>query len=321
MEEPAFPQELTASPQTDIAVAIGHYAEAAKPPTRPIVRFGAPLHVHGDVWIADFGAAAFEPVLRACSGRGLNWDPNYLSFGAYALYRTNAPAGNGNELAFDPDGQLYTCLRLSRLVHPTSIGLDFATRIRKRPDGQVQIIPNRFYSLNPHAFTIVPEEDWLIPADIPRLRALADAFFGRPQSDRIKSALFYYEAAARSYYYDLAWPLLTTGIEALVHIEGELLPNNRFARSTKVFADRLLRIGALDPALNLPEATLREMYRRRSLLVHGQTLGALDATTRSLLRGKLNLLRGILQKAILDPAFATAFSTDAALQAALPLRP
>jgi hypothetical protein len=321
MDQPAFPAQLTASPQTDIAVAIGHYAEAANPPARPIVRFGAPLHIHGDVWIADFGAAAFEPVLRACSGRGLNWDPNYLSFGAYAFYRTNAPAANGNELAFDPDGQLYTCLRLSRLVHPTSIGLDFATRIRILPDGQIQLVPNRFYSLNPHAFTIAPEEDWLIPADIPLLRKLAQAFFATAQSERIKSAFFYYEAAARSFYYDLAWPLLTTGIEALVHIEGELLPNNNYAGSTKVFVDRLLAIGALDASLYKTEATLREMYRRRSLLVHGQTLGALDPATRSLLRGKVDLLRGILQKAILEAGFGAVFATDAALQAALPLRP
>src|SRR5262249_24076185 len=130
----------------------------------------------------------------------------------------------------------------SRIVHPTAAGFTSAARILDRPGGSAQIIPASHSTLNPAAFVIAPNENWLIPADLPDLRDLLRALHADLLPRRLESALWHHEAAARHSFIDLRWPLLTTSLEALVRIKDERLPSGRFAGSTKVFVDRLLAI-------------------------------------------------------------------------------
>jgi len=113
---------------------------------------------------------------------------------------------------------------------------------------------------------------------------------------------------------------LTTSLEALVRIKDEKPPSGRFAGSTKVFVDRLFAIGQLDATLAVPEAELREIYARRSLLAHGLAFGGLDDASKALYRVQERLVRGIIRKALLDPAFQRIFLSDADLAKQLPLR-
>jgi hypothetical protein len=128
--------------------------------------------------------------------------------------------------------------------------------------------------------------------------------------------------AARNYYVDVRWPLLVTGLEALVHIADERDPRNstRYAGSTRVFVDRLLALGRADPKLGVGEVELREVYDRRSTLVHGQGFGQLNARNKDLYRTTESLLRGVLKKCVLEPTFADTFRSDDALRSAYPLR-
>jgi len=137
----------------------------------------------------------------------------------------------------------------------------------------------------------------------------------------LAAGLWHHEAVSRHYFIDLRWPLLTTSLEALVRIRDERLSSGRFAGSKKVFVDRLLAIGALDPGLAVPEADLEAICEQRSLLTHGLTFGSLDETRKVLYQTQERLTRGLIRKALLEPAFRVIFASDSTLAVNLPLRP
>ncbi|MGH2360049.1 MAG: hypothetical protein ACRDGM_05845 [bacterium] len=305
---------------TDYVLVTDAYAQKDGESTRQVVEFSPPSHIDGDLWIAQIDHAFCERILDACDPAGENFKP-VRHFGcSYAFYRINAPAGNGHLYHFDSDSALYECIALSRIVHPTSVGFASAARILNWPDGAQQIIPAFPSSLNPWAFVIAPNENWLIPDDLPAVRALLNALHAQPLPKRIETALWHHEAAARHSFIDLRWPLLTTCLEALVRIKDEKLPSGQFAGSTKVFVDRLLAIGGFDATLAVPEAELRGMYAQRSLLAHGLGFGSLDDASKVLYRVQECLVRGTIRKALLDSAFRNFFVSDANVAGHLPLR-
>ena len=305
---------------TDYVLVTDAYAHKDDKSTRPVVDFSPPCQIDGDLWIAQVDYAFCERILDACDPAGENFKP-VRQFGcSYAFYRSNAPTESGQLFHYDPDSLLYQCVALSRIVHPTAVGFTSAARILDWPSGAPQIIPASHSTLNPAAFVIAPNENWLIPADLPELRALIHALHADLLPKRIESALWHHEAAARHSFIDLRWPLLTTCLEALVRIKDEKLPSGRFASSTQVFVDRLVAIGQLDATLAAPEAELREIYAQRSLLAHGLAYGSLDDASKALYRVQERLVRGIIRKALLDSTFRSIFLSDANIAKHLPLR-
>jgi hypothetical protein len=306
---------------TDYVLVTNAYAEHDARSTRPIVWFDPPRQIEGDTWIGQVDQDLASALLDACDSKGENWHA-YRQYGcSYALYRTNAPAPPGHEVHFDHDSLLYTCVALSRLVHPTSVGFGYAARVRVWRNGARQVIPTSHVHLSPHAFVTDPNENWLLPADIPLLAQLVKAVRQRPPTGRLAAAMWHHEALSRHYYIDLRWPLLTAALEALVKIPNERLPNGRFAGSTKVFVDRLLAIGAMDASLAISESDLEAIYEQRSLLAHGLPFGNLDPRRKQLYRAQERLARGIIRKALLEPGFRVTFDSDLALATALPLQP
>lgn len=306
---------------TDVVLTLDHYAEADKTSSKAITWFDKPLQIHDDLWIGQLEKQLTDVVLKACEPVGENFEPQRLYFSPYAFYRKNPPGGRGQELTFDPDGKLYACIGLSRLVHPTSVAYDYAARIRRWRNGRRQIIPSRNVHLNPHAFVVDEHNNWLVPDDVPQLATLVSNYEGTPPSRRVMSALWYHEAAAQNYYIDIRWPLVTAGLEALIHIDGERLASGKYAGSTKVFVDRLLGLGNVDAAFSIPESDLYAMYDARSGLAHGQPFGTLDAPRKFLYSREEALLRMVARQALTDPAIGAIFASDAEVKRRLPLRP
>jgi hypothetical protein len=304
---------------TDYVLVTDAYSQQDGLSSRPVVSFSPPRQIDGDLWVGEIDHSLCERILDACDPAGENFKP-VRQFGcSYAFYRANAPTNNGL-FSFDPDSLLYHCVALSRIVHPTSVGFTSAARILDWPNGDPQIIPVSHSTLNPAAFVIAPNENWLIPDDLPELRALLHALHKNPLPRRLEAALWHHEAAARNSFIDLRWPLLTTCLEALVRIKDEKMPSGQFAGSTRVFVNRLVAIGHLDPALAVPEAELREIYAQRSLLAHGLAYGGLDETSKALYRNQERLVRGVIRKALLDPTFRHIFQSDANIAKHLPLK-
>jgi len=305
----------------DVLLMISPYSEAGNLHSRPLDFFGEPVRIANDIWLGDIGKQLSNAIIDACEPKGDNSNPTPKPNAPYAFMRRNAPA-HEQSLQHDPDGALTKCVMLSRLVHPTSIGFKYAARITTDQDGKRRIIPSNYINHNPHAFVIDPKQNWLTPADVPAISRVMSAYDHQTVALRIKSALWYHETAARNYYMEIRWPLLITGIEALVHIAGEMNPKNprRYAGSTHVFVDRMLAIGRIESALSISEDDLRAIYDRRSSLTHGQSYASLKTEDKKLYSLTENSLRNILLKAIVDTRFGSIFAAENALKNELRLR-
>lgn len=131
----------------------------------------------------------------------------------YSFIREYPPSSDKSQYQFDEDNQLITCIQLSRLIHPTSIGLNYAVRHSAR-DGKNQIFP-----LNPTfgkvAFLVQfnnnPQyRDWLSLDNLKQLSELMKNFDIAKLPQRVRKALFYYEYAAWTHYIDMKWTLIST---------------------------------------------------------------------------------------------------------------
>jgi hypothetical protein len=302
---------------TDLTMVQWPYAHHDGNSTRPVVHFEKPLRVDSDLWIAMLDDQLRAWVLDATEPCGRHYHPFRAYTGGYAFIRSPAPEPVANQEDFDPDLRLRTAIALSRLVHPTSVGLNHAARIRTcgEPPEKWQICPR----VGDRAFVLDVNDNWLIPNDIPLLGQLLLAWNPDTAPKRIRRALWYFEMAARAYYSDIRWPLLVTALESLVRIKDERRANGNPVGSTAGFVERLAQIGQTDPALALPETQLTAIYERRSDLVHALAVVDLAGETRSLYRALENLTRAVIRKAILQPTFAAHFASDMALAHAFPL--
>lgn len=257
--------------------------------------------------------------MNSCEPCGENLSKN-RQFGAiYGVCRPEAPSPS--ESKFDPDGLLNACIALSRIVYPTSFGLDYAARIRRQSDGTRTIIPGIPFNLNPHAFVSDERSNWLVPNNVPLLRDLVAAYLRQDAPQRVRSAMWHHESAFREYFVSSRWAILVTGLEALIHVRGEKDPTNvkRHAGSTRVFAQRLSAVAVALGLTLIDDAMLREIYRRRSEIVHGVGLVALDSETKSLYESTELLLSRCVREALLNPAFSVQFATDTSVTSAFPL--
>jgi hypothetical protein len=211
-------------------------------------------------------------------------------------------------------------MAVSRLVHPTALGHSYAVRVREWPNGARQLIPAQVYDLNPLAYVLDENANWLLPADVPQIGALLAGYDVPSMPARVKNALWQHELASRSYYIDQRWPTLVTALEALVHVRGERLLNGRHVGTMKAFVDRLIAMRRIDPCLEVSDSTVRAWYDRRSDLAHGSVFGSLDTSSRSLYRSLEEFTRRVLRSALTERPVSQLFSSDSSIQQAFPLR-
>ncbi|MDQ3604980.1 MAG: hypothetical protein M3418_02140 [Gemmatimonadota bacterium] len=166
------------------------------------------------------------------------------------------------------------------------------------------------------------DTDYLTEAHVAPLRDLIALYDPALLPKRVKSAFFYLEYVAWTYYIDMRWPMLVTAAEALVHVSNEMDPRDsrRYAGSTRVFIDRMMGIQDVLGPLGFTEPELRAIYQERSGLAHGQDFSGIGPDERRRYRMLEEGMRAIFRSAIEDAPFRALFDTDAALQQAFPLR-
>jgi hypothetical protein len=106
------------------------YADHDANSTRPVDYFEQPAQIDADLWIAMLDDELTTWILDATEPPGRNYHPFRQYTGGYAFIRCDAPAPGPDQGDFDPDLRLRTAIALSRLVHPTAVGLGHAVRIR-----------------------------------------------------------------------------------------------------------------------------------------------------------------------------------------------
>lgn len=303
---------------TDVALVTSPYPVRHEQATREIKYFDQCCQLGEGLWLGPVDPDLTEAVLAACERRGENFSP-VRQFGApYGLVRGRAPSPEG--LQFDPDNLLTAAVALSRLVHPTSIGLSYAARIRHRDGQEREIIPGAPENLNPNAFVADEMANWLVPGDADGIAELLRAYQRQDAPKRVQSALWNHEIMFRNYFVETRWGMAVTGLESLFHVRGELDPGGRrHAGSRRVFVQRSAKAAEMLGASGVTEDRLVKSYDRRSDVVHGAGIDGLDAGHRDLYLMTERLLSLCIRSALLDPTFSSHFDSDDEVKAAFPL--
>lgn len=214
-------------------------------------------------------------------------------------------------IGWDQDHRLSRLVGISRLIHPTSVGLRYAARVSQDND-PLRIVPAEIHGLSPDTF-LSPnhKRDWL-SQDEAKASVELDAKtepLTQPQFPRrVSRALWYYDYAQKTFYADLRWTLIATALEALIHT-GKSGPTRHFIR----------RVPALAADVGAPTITTDECdaaYDYRSRLSHGDGFLSDMPSADITLYDKLEeTLRMAMLKAFMEPPFASIFLDDATIAA------
>jgi len=255
-----------------------------------------------DIWITQLPKEIAEQVMDCLEARVFGWPkPIRQSPQLYTFVRTHNV--DANIWDWKPDQKLEQCVALSRLVHPTSIPLSLHAKIKTDSDGKLlELIP---LETELRGAWVADREgrDWLTEEDAKNLKDLVSHL---PLSvpTRVSRALWYFEMAARNYFADVRWTLISTGLEALIHTERG---------STHQFKTRAAKLATHLGMTAFTVDTALSFYDLRSQLSHGQGLGTLSPKENELYRQAEDVLRGILLRSIMDKSLALTFVDNSAI--------
>ena len=273
---------------------------AAYPPVRD------PIDIGGNMSVRRLEHGVADRVARTVSAGGV---PNAAQH-QYAFVREHNPANDGD---FDPGQRLQAAIALSRLVCPTSIGLEESCQIEggiENGDAGGYIRPGPVSG--PAAQAWIANEtarDWLTADDALALRELIRRYDVSPPVGRIKRALWYHEYAARTLEGSVRWIIVATGLEAL-------LGTDRIGVS-KQFVERTVAIAQL---LNVEfsRQDSRDSYSLRSKMSHGAFTSIAPERLALYVRME-TLLRMAIKQCIELDDWRAKFQDDASVRAALPV--
>lgn len=222
--------------------------------------------------------------------------------------------GPGNPFEWDIDNRLQTCVAASRLLVPTSVALRYAARIRYNTDKTVaDISPANIRGVGIDTYLSEdPHRDWLTERDGIRLRGLMARMDAKALPSRASRALWYYEYATRTYYVEVRWTLVSTGLESLVHTDRR--------DSGDQFRRRVSQIASELGVTNFDINEAARAYDLRSSLAHGQQLGGFVGPNRELYDRMESVLRGAILRSMEDREFADTLNDDQKIRERYPLR-
>jgi len=227
----------------------------------------------------------------------------------YAYVREVHP--QSSVTGWDEDHRLSRLVAISRLIHPTSVGLRYAARVSQDSDS-LRIVPAEIHGLAPDTF-LSPnhKRDWLSQDEAKvavELDAKTEPLTQPAFPRRVSRALWYYDYAQKTYYADLRWTLIATALEALIHTGKR--------DSTKHFSRRVPALAAEVGAASLTPDECEDAYDYRSRLSHGDGFLSDMPTADITLYDKLEeTLRLAILKAFTEPQFASIFLGDATIAA------
>jgi hypothetical protein len=307
---------VMARPVIDVAVFTNAGVISA---TVDVWQASPPLSVEVDVGqgvtVAPIDENIADYVFDLCSPHRLKQQPVQQFKSLYAFMRDDD--ADETSLTWDPHHHISTAIALSRLAHPTSIGFEdsarlFVTRDLKGIDEAVVGPIKDFGSL---AFC-TPEasgyRNWLTKADALLTARLMKAYYDSEGSrpPRVNRALWQHESAARTYFLNLRWVMVATGLEALINVD-EQGTRQQFRTRTVGLADYL--------GLQWTDADASDAYRLRSKLAHGQYVADTGVEEHALYTRMETVLRVAVREALLNPEVSAIFANDDLIRRQWPL--
>jgi hypothetical protein len=294
--------------------------------TRTVAGDAGPFDLAADVQIVRLDDVLAERLLRATELRGENSNRRSRSRVVHAYVREvwKREDGDGPEklYSWDPDGRLYSCLVLSRLVRDNGASCEHAARRLVTAGGDERLLP--FDAFDSHvAYRLHPDRPgWLDAGEAHRLRDLFAAYQARGFPARVAAALRRTESVARERFLEDALPLAVGAAEALLKVEPAYARKHAgrdYAREQ--FVQRVPQLAA-DVGTRIARPQCDEIYRDRSALVHGDHVDLSKPRAFSQFEAAfvalVETLRAALHRALIDPAFAANFANDPAITAQWP---
>jgi hypothetical protein len=281
----------------------------------PLVVTGTDRFMLNDhIWIQRLDEDLAKHIQMACEPPHYKIDSVQQDRHLYAFLR-DVP--NDEKTRHEGMEELFGLVALSRLVHPTSTGDRYCARIfyLGQSDSPIQAIQYR--GVSPDVLLSAKHRDWLSVEDGEELRNLMPWLSkGKPMHDRIHRAYWNHEYAMRSYYLDMRWGLVVSGLEALINAGKD---DNAWQ-----FRSRVRQLSE-EFKIVLSDDDLSRAYKLRSKLVHAESfLHGLDTilpkSQHSELYEKLeSLLRMTLRRCLLEQTFGDFFRDDKSVETRWPL--
>ena len=280
---------------------------------RLVIGEGEIFQLDEDIWIERLGKQLATRIQRACEpphyGIGSGEDDRHL----YAFVRRVRTSDKG----YEGLGELHAVLALSRLVNPTTVGDRYCAHVFQVDveESPIKAISPR--GMSPDVLLSSRHRDWLSVGDAESLRNLMPwVSTEKRMHDRVHRAYWNHEYAMRSFYLDMRWPLVVSGLEALINVGKD---DNKWQ-----FRDRVGQL-ATEFKIVLTDTDLINAWDLRSKLVHGERFlygleTVLPKDQQNDLYERLEeLLRVTVRRCLLKEEFGDLFRDDAAVESNWPL--
>ena len=281
----------------------------------PVVVEGSNSFVlNDDFWIEKLDEELAIHIQQACDPPHyrINNDPKDRHL--YALLRRVADVEASQYEGMD---ELHAVVALSRLIHPTSTGDRYCAWILRYGAPESQIKAVQYRGISPDVLLSRNQRDWLSVEDAECLRQLMPWVSKRKlMHERVHRAFWNHEYAMRSFYLDTRWPIVVSGLEALLNV-GEQNSGLQFKSRVRLLADEF--------GLQLSDDEISKAWKLRSKLVHAEGFlhnleTILPKSEHSDLYEKMEgLLRMAVRRCLLDASFGDCFRDDAAVKARWPI--
>lgn len=273
-----------------------------------------------------------ELVMNACSPRGHHYIPIRQFGQRYSFIREiDHNDGGYRRPHWDPDGVLWDCLSLSRLVRDNAFSTRYAARIVDHEDEEQQVI----YALDASGrdiYRLRTDRDWLDPSEARDLRQLTESYWDVKDRlpNRLRRAMWRAEYSCWLPWADLALPIIVSGLESLLKSERYHATSQFTTRTPELAAE--LDIGGITSEL------CDYVYDARSEWIHGAHVSLFSPEVR---QDELNegvasrspsernvlatvalfqdVLRAAARRALKDAEFRAIFETDDAIRYRWPL--
>jgi hypothetical protein len=266
------------------------------------------------IWIERLDQTLASNIQKACEPPNFNIGNTAYDRHLYAFVRQVPDVEKSNHEGIE---DLFGAIALSRLIHPTSIGDRYCAKVFHFGLQESAIQSVQYRGMSPDVFLSAGHRDWLSVAEAEQLRSLMPWLSrDKRMHHRVHRAYWSHEYAMRSYYLDMRWILVVSGLEALISVGEKDL--------ARQFRDRVGQLAA-EFQIDLQDDDLRSAYKLRSKLVHAESfLHGLDAVLPQSEHGALygtleSVLRNTLRRCLLEETFGDFFSDDAAIGKRWPL--
>lgn len=274
------------------------------------------FNLNDDIWIERLDEELAKHIQTACEPAHYNMVSDVYDRHLYALLRF---VSDRERASYEGMSELHTVAALSRLIHPTSLGGRYCARVFGFGQANSPISAIQYRGVSLDVLLIKGQRDWLTIEDGENLRRLMPWVSpSKRMHSRVHRAYWNHDYALRSAYLDMKWPLVVSGLEALLNA-GKDDSGGQFKARARLLADEF-QIGLSDDDLD-------NAWRLRSKLVHAESfLYGLDSILPQSLHSDLYerlelLLRVTTRRCLLDQAFGDFFETDDSVRARWPYRP